>query len=182
MVQANLSSFAIAIFEIAKDKNTQNIYYQQIQQLDKLNNDNPDLAKILSSVTIPKIERKNIAKDILSQLDFDKNLIYWVWTIIDANQYQNFHLIANQCTLVHHAIFNIIKVEITSANELNRNQLAKITNFFSDKLKAEIDLKLKIQPDLIGGLKIQINNKTYNNTFKSKLNELKTALLNRKDR
>ena len=176
----NLSSYALAIFQIAKDKQTQEKYYQQILSLDKVNNDNPDLVKVLASRTISKVERKEVIAQIGKDLNLEKQIIYWVWTIIDNNHYGHYHEIANQCTIVHHAIFNIIKLEVVSANDLNAKQLEKITSFFADKLKAQIDLKLTINRKLIGGLKIQINNKTYNNTFKYKLDSLKQQLLSRK--
>ena len=176
----NLSSYSIAIFEIAKDKPMQDKYYQQVMLIDKLNKDNPDLVKVLGSRTISKDERKEVFSQIGNELKLDKNIIYWVWTIIDNNHYTSYHEIANQCTIVHHAIFNIIKLEVTSANDLNAKQLNKITSFFADKLKAQVDLRVTIDKSLIGGLKIQINNKTYNNTFKNKLESLRTSLLSRK--
>jgi len=179
-MQANLLSYALAIFQLADDKDKQNLYYQQIQQIDKLNHDNPEFAKVLSTVTIAKDERKELAQEVLKQLNIDQTVIYWVWTIIDNNQYSKFDLIKQNVMEVHHAIFNIIRVEVTSASELTRSQLSKITDFFSNKLKAQVDLKINIKPNLIGGLKIQLNNKTYNNTFKYKLEELKKALLSKK--
>lgn len=177
----NLSSYALAIFELAKDKDTQDKYYQQILLLDKIAADNQDLVKTLSCRAISKNERKQVIEEIGKDLNLDKQIIYWVWTIIDNNQFAAYHDIVKQCTLVHHIIFNIIKLDITSAYELNAKQLEKITSFFTDKFKVKVDLSVKIDKKLIGGLKIQLNNKTYNNTFKSKLESLKNSLLSRKE-
>jgi len=179
-MQVNYLSYAVALFEVADNKAKQSLYYQQVQQLDQLNLDNPDFAKVLSTVTLNKDERKTLAAEVLKELNYDEIFIYWVWTIIDNNQYHNYHEIRRYCTHVYHAINHIIRVTVTTSSELNRSQLEKITDFFSNRLKAEVDLKVNIEPSLIGGLKIQLNNKTYNNTFKYKLQELKKVLLSKK--
>lgn len=176
-----LLSYANAIFSIASSKDMQEKYYQQIIELDGMNTTNKDFYNILSARTIDKDERKDLAMTILNACGFDSILIYWIWTIIDNNQYCNYHQIALLCREVYHNIFNIVDVKIISANELSENQINKIKDFFEKKLSKKIDIQIQIKPNLIGGLKIQINNKTYNNTFKSKLNILKKELLSRKD-
>ncbi|MBQ0045816.1 MAG: ATP synthase F1 subunit delta [Mycoplasma sp.] len=175
-----LLSYANAIFTIAKDKETQEKYYQQIAALDAMNVTNPDFYSILAARAVDKDERKELAMTVLSGYGFEPTVIYWVWTIIDNNNYHNFHYIALMCRNLYHDIFNITRVKITSANELSESQIDKIKDFFEKKLKRRIDVEWHIKPDLIGGLRIQVNNKTYNNTFRSKLEILKRELLSKK--
>lgn len=173
-------SYANAIFGMAKDKETQEKYYQQIAALDAMNVTNADFYNILSARAIDKDERKDLAMTVLTGYGFDPIVIYWIWTIIDSNQYQNFHYIALLCRNIYHELFDITRVKITSANELSETQIDKIKDFFEKKLNRKIDVEWHIKPDLIGGLRIQVNNKTYNNTFRSKLNILKKELLSKK--
>lgn len=173
----NFIQYAIAIFKVANTKQQQELFYQQIKMIDHINNTYKDFFKILSCLVISKKERKKIAQQILETLNIDKEVIFWIWIIIENNHFIHFQTIKEQCTLVHHALFNIIKVDVTTAYELNHNQIKKIKDFFIYKLKLNIDLNIKINKELVGGLQIQINNKTYNNTFLSKLGKLKQHLL-----
>ncbi len=173
-------SYANAIFAIAKDKATQEKYYQQIAALDAMNNTNLDFYKILATRSIDKDERKELAKTVLTGYGFEPEVIYWVWAIIDNNFYSRFHYIALSCREMYHNLFNVTRVKITSANELSEAQMDKIKDFFEKKLHQRIDVAWHIKPDLIGGLRIQVNNKTYNNTFRSKLDMLKKELLSKK--
>lgn len=175
-----LISFASAIFSVAKDKETQERYYQQIAALDSMNVTNPDFYNILAARSIDREERKEFVQTILTGYGFEQIVIYWIWTIIDTNNYHNFHYIALLCREMYHDLFNITRVKITSANELSEAQMDKIKDFFEKKLNRRIDVEWHIKPDLIGGLRIQVNNKTYNNTFRSKLNILKRELLSKK--
>ncbi|XQP55408.1 MAG: ATP synthase F1 subunit delta [Mycoplasmoidaceae bacterium] len=175
-----LLSYANAIFGIAKDKETQEKYYQQIAALDAMNSTNVDFYNILAARAIDKGERKDFAMTVLTGYGFDPIVIYWVWTIIDNNQYYNFHYIAAMCREIYHELFDITRVKITSSSELSEAQIDKIKNFFEKKLNKKIDVEWYIKPYLIGGLRIQVNNKIYTNTYWSKLKVLKRELLSKK--
>lgn len=175
-----LLSYAHAIFGIAKTKDLKEKYYQQIAALDAMNVTNPDFYNILAARSIDKEERKELAQTVLTGYGFEPNVIYWVWTIIDNNTYHRFHYIAMMCRDIYHHVFNITRVKITSANELSETQMDKIKDFFEKKLQRRIDVEWHIKPDLIGGLRIQVNNKTYNNTYRAKLESLKRELLSKK--
>lgn len=180
MVSANFKSYAIAIFALAKDEKQKELFFDQIKQLDQINTTTPEFAKVLSSRIISKKERQTLAKELLSELNFDKTIIHWVWTIIDDNNYHNFHYIFKEVDKQHQQIFAITKIVITSAKDLDEGQKQKIKKFFESNLNAKVELLIKVKPEVIGGLKLEINNKTYNNTIKRKLAELKLQLLSKK--
>ena len=182
MVVAEMAvSFATAIFEVAKTKEEQEKYYQQIASLDALNNTNFDFFRILSARFIDRDERKELAQTVLSGYGFEPKVIYWVWTIIDKNFYHRFHYIAKTCREIYRLLFNVNQIKITSAHNLTEAQMNMIKDFFEKKLKLKIEIAWQIKPDLIGGLRIQVNNKIYNNTYRIKLESLKKQLLSRKD-
>lgn len=176
-----LLSYAHAIFSIAQDKKTQEKFYQQITSLDAINTTNPDFYRILSARSIDKDERKELAMLVLDGYGYEKTFIYWVWTIIDNNNYHNFHYIASMCREIYHNIFKITRVKIVSADELSETQIDKIKDFFEKKLNKKIEIEWHIKPDLIGGLRIQVDNKIYTNTIRAKLNVLKKELLSKKE-
>lgn len=176
----HITSYADAIFMIAKSKEAKEKYYQQVAALDAMNLTSADFAKVLSTRSIDKNERKELAWQVLKEYGFDEQVIYWVWTIIDNNCFNRFHNIAIMCRERYYDLFGITRVKVTSANELSETQINRIKDFFTQKLKLKIDFEWHIKPDLIGGLRIAINNKTYNNTYRAKLESLKKELLSKK--
>lgn len=180
MVKANFQSYAIAIFALAKDQKQKELFFDQIKQVDQIIKVCPDFKKVISSRTISKKQRKQIVAEILTELGFEKIVIHWLWAIIDDNNFHNLHYIFNEVDKQHQQIFNITKVIVTSAKDLNENQINKIKTTLSSALNSEVEVEVKIKPEVIGGLKIQINNKTYNDTFARKLKDLKHALLSKR--
>jgi len=180
MIDSNSHSFAIALFSIAKDAKEQELFYNQAKMLSQVNNECSDFAKLLSMHSISKQERKEIANDILKELKFDQKFIYWVWTIIDNNMYSSYPTIFKEVKTQYNYLFGIETIEIVSSCDLTDAQISRIKDFFTTKLNKKIELVVKIDPSQIGGLKIQMLNKTYNNTLKNKLKSLKQKLLIKK--
>lgn len=174
------SSFARAFFALTNDKEKIREYYSQVVSLDTLNNTNSDLSKILSARSIDKQDRKELVKNILTACGFDQKVIFWIWTIIDYNFYRYFHEVFINCKKRYENMFDIIPITITSANNMSEAQMNKIKKFFEQKLKKEVSITWNVNPDLIGDLTIQLNNKTYNNTYRMKLNNLKQQLLSKR--
>ncbi len=180
MTNLNFQSYALAIFALANDKKQQELFFDQIKQIDQVIIDNPDFGKLISSRNLSKKQRQDIVAEALNELGFEKTVIHWLWTIIDDNNFHNFHYIFKEVDKRHQLIFGITKVIVSSPTELTEAQKTKIKQSLDTALNADVELEVKIKPELIGGLKIQINNHTYNNTFIRKLNDLKQQLLSRK--
>lgn len=77
------------------------------------------------------------------------------------------------------AEYGILEVKVYSATKLSNDQLDSIKN----KIKKETDsdqiiLKTLIDPDLLGGIKIVYGDKTIDQTIKSRINKLKSQLVN----
>lgn len=176
----NLTSYALAIFQMAPDRKTMQKYYDQILWLDVCNSKHPNFSRVLSARNIDKKDRRELLGQTLRFVKIDPTIIYWTWTIIDNNQWGSFHLIARECRKLHHLIFDISRVNVVTAFELDKSQLNKLNTFFTKKLNSKIDLNVTVDPNLIGGLKIAINNRTYNNTVINKLDNLKRELLSKK--
>ena len=64
-----------------------------------------------------------------------------------------------------------------SASKLSDREVADIELALSKKLIARVKLKQKVDPSLIGGIKIALDDKVYDASLKTKLNDLKKHLL-----
>ncbi|GAG50962.1 unnamed protein product [marine sediment metagenome] len=66
----------------------------------------------------------------------------------------------------------VIEVEVTGAKEIDKDLVLKLREIIGNKT----EIKEKIDPDLIGGLKIQINDLLIDGSIKGKLNKLRQSL------
>ncbi len=66
----------------------------------------------------------------------------------------------------------VVEVEVTGAKKIDQDLVSKLRNLIGEKA----EIKEKIDPNLIGGLKIQINDLLIDGSIKGKLNKLRQSL------
>ncbi|AKC60190.1 F0F1 ATP synthase subunit delta [Blochmannia endosymbiont of Camponotus (Colobopsis) obliquus] len=71
---------------------------------------------------------------------------------------------------------NIVKIKITSACPLNKDQLTKITNIMEKKLSKTVQLMCKIDKAIIAGIMINIGNTVIDGSILNRLEHLKKSL------
>ena len=71
----------------------------------------------------------------------------------------------------------IISVEVSTAQALDKEQLAKLTDSLEKATSKKVDLSQKVQADLIGGISVKIEDTVIDATVKYKLNQLETLFL-----
>ena len=72
---------------------------------------------------------------------------------------------------------NRVRVKIRSAAELNESQLESLRSTLATTLKQEPILDVKVDPELLGGLVVQIGDRVYDTSVRSRLETLRTHLM-----
>ena len=72
---------------------------------------------------------------------------------------------------------NIAYVEVTSSSDMDENARIQLSNALSDITKKKIDINFSTNKDLIGGLKIKIDDMLFDSSLKTKLENAKSKLI-----
>ena len=67
-------------------------------------------------------------------------------------------------------------VYVNSATALNDEQIAKLKVALMNKLNQKVELVLRVDEDLMAGIRIKINDQIIDNTAKNKLERLKKVV------
>lgn len=67
----------------------------------------------------------------------------------------------------------IKELEVESARELDKTTLNKIKKMFGENS----EVKMTVNPDLIGGIRVKVDDIIYNASLKKQLSKLKTSLI-----
>ena len=73
---------------------------------------------------------------------------------------------------------NISKVEITTRNKLTGTDLEYIYQAIYNKLNTTPKINIKIDSNIIGGIKLRIGNKIFDNSVSYQIKQLKKTLHN----
>ncbi|HET6576300.1 MAG TPA: ATP synthase F1 subunit delta [Fimbriiglobus sp.] len=70
-----------------------------------------------------------------------------------------------------------VRVRVASAVPLSDVQLGKLKKTLTNQLRAEPVLDARTDPDLLGGLVVQVGDRVYDSSVRTRLNSLRTHLL-----
>ena len=128
------------------------------------------------SKTIDSKEKMSLFEKAVSN-SMSVILVEVLKVVIENNDINLLKDIAKNFTLLSKQKLNIAFVEVVSSNEMNNDQKDDITNSLSELIKKKIDINFNVDKNLIGGLKIKVDDKLYDSSLQTKLENAKSKLV-----
>jgi F-type H+-transporting ATPase subunit delta len=128
------------------------------------------------SKTIDSKEKMSLFEKAVSN-SMSVILVEVLKVVIENNDINLLKDIAKNFTLLSKQKLNIAFVEVVSSNEMNSDQKDDITNSLSELIKKKIDINFNVDKNLIGGLKIKVDDKLYDSSLQTKLENAKSKLV-----
>ena len=128
------------------------------------------------SKTIDSKEKMSLFEKAVSN-SMSVILVEVLKVVIENNDINLLKDIAKNFTLLSKQKLNIAFVEVFSSNEMNSYQKDDITNSLSELIKKKIDINFNVDKNLIGGLKIKVDDTLYDSSLQTKLENAKSKLV-----
>ena len=171
-------SYALALYELAKESSDLDKVEIGINGINKLLNESSDFKEMILNPTIKREEKQNVIFAIADQNNFSKTL----------KKFLGFLALKNRLFFLNQIIVNFLnfvsnnkgelKAKLSSSKKLSKEQLEKIQNELSDDFQASIKIEYKYDPSLIGGLIIQVGSVMVDTSIKSKLRQIEKNMTN----
>ena len=168
-------NYASALLSLAIDDNKVNDYQVEMKELRKIIRDNPDFTLLIDSRFLTVEERMHNAELILK--GFANDIVNFIKIIIKHNRVNYLEDILEAFNSLCNENQDIVEGLIYSAFPLEESTLQKIKNKISQIENHEVDLITRIDPSLIGGVKVVINSHVYDGSIKNQLEKMQIDLL-----
>lgn len=168
--------YAKALYELAKEKNVVAETVADLREVRIVFTESKDLFNLLVAPNLTTEKKFELIDSIFSSVQpiiVDALKVILVNNRIDetVSVIDSFIRIANDESGVEDAI-------VYSTEALTEDQLERISTTFAKQVgKDSLNITNEIDPSLIGGIKLIIGNRIYDNTIVSKVNGLRRALL-----
>lgn len=170
------NEYAKAIYELAQETNKIKKFSECFVAVSETAFKNNDFMEILTSPVINTKKKKEIIKNVYSSLDED--FINFLYVIIDHNRFSLFNDIYDEYENLVLTDRNIVKAKIFSAYDLSEDQMNDIIKALEVRYKdKKIEAENIINPELIGGVTVLVNNESVDLSLKNSLNKLKESIL-----
>ena len=169
------SRYAQALYSLKRESNQVEETQKEVKEIMKIIKDNPDFLMLLDTPHLSKEERIEIVDKVFASIDEDiRNLIKVVIengrALFLLQIFEDFNSFANEYRGVKEGL-------VYSAMPISDSELNKITTAISEIEKCPVELKTIVDPTLIGGIKVVINDHIYDGSIKHHIEEMKNTLL-----
>ena len=170
-------SYAVALYELAKENSELSNVEDEMNGLKKLINDNSDFKKMISGPTIGKEEKQKVMFEIADQYNFSQTLKKFLGYITIKNRLFFLDKIIDSFLNIISINKGELKAKLVSSKQLSKKELENIQNELSKDFKSPIKVDYKYDPNLIAGLIIQVGSVMVDTSIQNKLKQLEKNMV-----
>lgn len=171
------SRYAQALLDLATEQNVVDKVNADMVQLSNVCKESKDFANLLSSPIIES-KKKNEIFNVLFETKMEKMSVGFMNLIIKNSREDILPEIAEGFINLYKKKNNILDVTVISATELDKATKDQITSKIKASFDGTIEMVEKVDPELIGGFIVRIDDKQIDASIASQLTNLKNILLN----
>ena len=170
-------SYALALYQLAKENSELEKVENEMNGLKKLLIDSSDFREMISNPTIKREEKKNIISTITQSNNFSQTGKKFLGFLTTKNRLFFLNQIIDSFLNLVSSNKGELKAKLISSKELSKIEIERISKELSKDFRSELNIEYKYDPDLIGGLVIQVGSIMIDTSIRNKLNQLESKML-----
>lgn len=169
--------YGLALYELARDEEISHEVLQQLTALDESFRQEPGFVQLLSSPSIPKDERCQIL-DSSFRDRVNPYVLNFLKILTERSLIKHF----SGCCQVYRQQYNqdngILPVTAVTALPLSDELRRKLVDKLSSVTGKQIDLTCKLDPECLGGVRLDFDGKQVDGTIRRRLEDIRGILKN----
>ena len=165
-------SYALALYELAKENSELNKVADGMNGLKTLLSESSDFKEMILNPTVTKEEKNKVIIEMINQYNFCQTLKKFLSFLTSKNRLFFLNQIIDNFSDLVSSGKGELKAKLLSSKELSKAELEKIRSELSKDFQSPIKIDYKHDPNLIGGLIIQVGSVMVDTSIKTKLRQL----------
>jgi len=167
--------YAEALFSIALESGCISEYSEHLSFIRQILEKNPEYIEYISS-PVPSMRERLRALDEVFEESLPEYLVSFLKVLCEANRFELILGCIHEFNLLVMRLENRISAVIYSAVPLSEGQKQAVCEKLQTLTQKKIDPTYRLDESLIGGLKIEVDGKTYDGSIKHRLGEMKDVM------
>lgn len=170
--------YALALYEVAKEKNKVDEYINDLREICDLIENNKDFYEVVKH---PQISTKNKKRTFINIFKgkIDEELLSFLLILIEKDRILYLREKLNQLEKIDLEQKNILSAVVKTAVPLLENEINSLKEKLEKQYNKQIIMTTEIDKSLLGGVYVRVGNDVIDGTIKSKLEEMKDIMLKR---
>ena len=169
------SRYSVALFSLKKDENQLIDSQVEIKELIKVLRENPDFLTLLDSSYKEFEEKEEIIDQVFKSVD--EEIVSLIKIIVRNHRAMYLIEIFEEFNSLVNEYRGVLEGLVYSTVPLSESELDKLNQKISEVEARQTELRNIIDPSLIGGVKVVINDHIYDGSIKHHIENMKLSLL-----
>ena len=170
------SVYAEALYEAAEEQKALAKVHADVVSLNKEMDIEKNFSKYFSNPLWGVDSKKAALKEISKKLNLSKETQNCLDIIAENNRFPEFELILQKFIKLYYAKQGITEVEVDSALKLSEAQHKKVLSMLEQKLGKKIVVNFRVDPEILGGLRVKYGSTMIDDSVLGKLNRLEIMM------
>ena len=167
--------YAKAIFDLACDKNLEEVYFDNLKTINNLISSDDNVFKTFSHPGISYDDKKNILKNVLDN-KVENEFLHFLFVLIDNDRFQDLEDIVDSYQYYLNEKKKECNAKIFTKYNLLDEEIENIRKKLQMHFNKKINIEQIVDENLIGGIIINIDGKVIDGSIISQMHDLKNEL------
>lgn len=168
--------YAKALFGLAQETGRVDAIRDELNGLLGAIADIPGLADVFVRPLHPAGERRAALKQLAGPLGLSPLVANFCAFLIDQRRTRDLAAIRDEFIRLAEEAAGRVRGEIVSATQLEPAQLERIQGALARRLGRQVDLSVRVDPELVGGLVARVGDLVFDGSLRSQLEQLRAQL------
>ncbi|NMB08097.1 MAG: F0F1 ATP synthase subunit delta [Tissierellia bacterium] len=167
--------YANALFEAGLELNKLKEFQKDFAFVLDILEKEPKIEIILSHPKISKNEKKDLLNNIFGKT-ISQEMLNFLYIIVDKRRERYLIEIAKEFNKLFNEYENIVEITAITAVPMNKDSQEKLKVILGNKMNKNIILKNLVDPSILGGVLLKIENKIIDGSIKSQLENVERTI------
>jgi F-type H+-transporting ATPase subunit delta len=172
-MEAIAEVYARSLFEVAKEHDVLDRVHDELGEFAEALGDDRTLQVFLFSPYFSSEEKRDGVRKIVS--DADERIVNFLELLAERHRMPALFRIRREFDALWAEENQLLPVTVTSAVELDKGVVDDIGKRIQEQTGRKVELSSNVDPDVLGGLKLQVGNMVLDGTVRNRLERRKTV-------
>jgi len=161
-----------ALLESAKSEEENTIFEKGLKEISKLFTSDKNFKNVLLNPRIASQEKLDVIKEIFPEYN-NKTLVNFIKLLIEEKRIDIIGNISEEYSKINSSLKKELNMKIVVAMQTDQSQIDAIVKKYKELYKADtVNYEVEIDETILGGVKVIIGNKIYDDSAKRKLEQM----------
>ena len=163
------------LYELARDEDLRQMIHEQLNDVSALLRQEPTFVKLLCSRAVERGERLKII-DATFVNHVHPYVSNFMKLLVEKEHFDSFLLCCEWFHQRYNEDYGVVEATVTSAVALNEDERAALRVKLAKLSGRQVTLIETVDPSVIGGVRVEMDGKRYDNTIQDRLGRLRQSL------